>query len=348
MDATDERVAQCLYCLERKHLSAFNREHVIPQSFGTFHNNFVLREVVCEACNSHFSGNIDVGLARDSFEAWARFEVAGQRASGRHRMGRRNIGVTLRDTEFDGAILELGPAADGTGELAVTPVPQIGLRGTIGGAYKWYRLQDCPTRAEAAALKIGNNIDLRLWGCTFEEAKSLLRERGWDGSFTEERGPEGVLAAADESVPISLTGAVTRLVKRAMGKIAMNYLAYHFEAIARMPNTGAVRRFIRFDEGPDALVTIDSQQMLSNVPKGSIVNGHAVGVSWEKDKSSIIGRVSLFGWLHYVVTLADGFLLPHTSIHKGHFFNLETRSIQPMTRRPQPMIGSNKEDQETQ
>jgi len=35
-------VHRCIWCLETKPESAFNREHVIPEAFGKFENNLVL------------------------------------------------------------------------------------------------------------------------------------------------------------------------------------------------------------------------------------------------------------------------------------------------------------------
>src|SRR5262245_4424696 len=60
--------ATCLYCKETKPQDLFNREHVLPQSFGTFDNNMVLRNLVCEDCNTYFSRTLELRLGRESFE----------------------------------------------------------------------------------------------------------------------------------------------------------------------------------------------------------------------------------------------------------------------------------------
>ena len=38
---------KCIYCLEDKTATDFNIDHVIPESFGLFENNFTLIETVC-------------------------------------------------------------------------------------------------------------------------------------------------------------------------------------------------------------------------------------------------------------------------------------------------------------
>ena len=66
---------KCIYCLEDKPQLFFSGvEHVIPQSFGVFRNNFTLVTIVCDACNKYFGDNLDIALARDTYEGGLRFE----------------------------------------------------------------------------------------------------------------------------------------------------------------------------------------------------------------------------------------------------------------------------------
>lgn len=47
-----EDFMKCIYCLEDKQSNYFkNREHVLPESFGSFKNNFTLKNMVCDVCN---------------------------------------------------------------------------------------------------------------------------------------------------------------------------------------------------------------------------------------------------------------------------------------------------------
>jgi HNH endonuclease len=64
---------QCIYCKEDKPASAYKKvEHVIPQSFGKFINNFTLRQLVCDACNQFFGDRVELALARDTLEGQSR------------------------------------------------------------------------------------------------------------------------------------------------------------------------------------------------------------------------------------------------------------------------------------
>ncbi len=55
----------CIWCQQEKPLTAFNVEHVLPQSFGTFEQNFTLVGIVCEETNSFFARELEPALAKD-------------------------------------------------------------------------------------------------------------------------------------------------------------------------------------------------------------------------------------------------------------------------------------------
>jgi len=54
---------KCIYCVEDKPLTSFIKtEHVMPQSFGLFTNNFTLK-IVCDDCNKYFGDNLEIPMA---------------------------------------------------------------------------------------------------------------------------------------------------------------------------------------------------------------------------------------------------------------------------------------------
>lgn len=56
-----------MYCKEYKLSKDFNKEHIIPRSFGTFKAKEVtLIQAVCEDCNNYFSKELETDLGRDS------------------------------------------------------------------------------------------------------------------------------------------------------------------------------------------------------------------------------------------------------------------------------------------
>jgi hypothetical protein len=76
----------CIYCLQDQSQAFFTKvEHVVPQSFGRFENNFTLHGTVCDECNKYFGDNLEIALGRDTYEGGLRFEyepLSGKRRSG--------------------------------------------------------------------------------------------------------------------------------------------------------------------------------------------------------------------------------------------------------------------------
>lgn len=68
-------VKRCIYCPETKADGDFNREHLIPQSFGLFEESNLVLRCVCKACNTYFGSALDEKLACDSAEAMDRVAV---------------------------------------------------------------------------------------------------------------------------------------------------------------------------------------------------------------------------------------------------------------------------------
>ncbi len=57
----------CIYCGSDRP-PRVKREHVMPQMFGTFKDNWTV-DFVCDGCNQFFGDKLEVYLGRDSMEA---------------------------------------------------------------------------------------------------------------------------------------------------------------------------------------------------------------------------------------------------------------------------------------
>ncbi len=51
---------KCIYCLEERRLTEFNREHVLAEAFGTFTNNLKDLRCVCRASNQWFGDSLEL------------------------------------------------------------------------------------------------------------------------------------------------------------------------------------------------------------------------------------------------------------------------------------------------
>lgn len=96
---------QCIYCQEAKPVSAYTKvEHVIPQSFGRFENNFTLRRLVCDVCNQFLGDKLEIALARDTLEGQSRADFGIKKAEEYRSPGRSSrIQFTRAEGPFKGA-----------------------------------------------------------------------------------------------------------------------------------------------------------------------------------------------------------------------------------------------------
>jgi hypothetical protein len=322
---------KCIYCHDVKDESAFNREHVIPEAFGTFEQNMVLHHVVCETCNTYFADHLEIKLARDSIEGLNRYKHNVKRPERKTAFGRAGLlQFRIDDGGFHhGAQMWWGPSDDGK-SLVPRPVPQIGVC-RESGENVWFWVDKLPTRSELPAhgFPRGTRPILKPFGVDPAEAEALLREKGYDPSPVEELGSPlpGAL------IEISISGVVNRVLMRCIAKIAFNYLTYHYEPIARLDQFDAVRLFIRDDIATQNPVSLSEGEFLAGLPADRAPLAHGVGVSWHRGQ--VVGQVTLFFQFHYRIVLADGgFLFPPFIVDKGHLFDPINRQILEVTSDP--------------
>lgn len=318
--------ATCLYCSEMKPTSAFNREHVIPEAFGVFDDNFVLRETVCAACNTFFGETLDRSLARDTKEGLDRFAHDVARPKKGRKVG-KGIAVKVRGGRFDGALHEWDLDASGL-NLQVKPSPQAGFAATEEGPFEWFPLSEVPTQA---ALAERGFLYCVLGGVSEDEARKFLSERGMSVS-----GPPVIESAVDSNgeVEAEISGRVGPTIQRGIAKIAMNYLAYHYPEISLLPHFDTLRKWVRFDAPPSQrLVHMVTKRILGGLPDDKQIIAHVVAVRWAPELGYVLGQVSLFGWAQYRVMLSDApFVLPPSCVESGHAFNTYARQIVPVSR----------------
>jgi hypothetical protein len=131
----------CLYCLESKDASAFNREHVVPETFGKFNSNFVLQETLCESCNSYFGGTLDLKLARQTIEGLDRYDAKVRKPETNTKLGGTpTLTARVKDGSFaDGAEVYWARSHDGS-RLVLQFFPQLGVMD--GMRTTWFRSED--------------------------------------------------------------------------------------------------------------------------------------------------------------------------------------------------------------
>lgn len=317
----------CIYCTEEK--IEFNREHVLPRALGTFQNNLVLSDLVCKDCNDYFGRGLDRFLARGSLEAVRRLERGVREASAAADLQRERI--TFRAVlpgRWNRVILTL---VDFGGTLAVAPVPQVGfLRAPTEYVYLTEREIRDVTRELPPVLE--GEDSLHVVATTTEDLVRLegaLRERGLP---FKSRGvtppPQG------EDVGVEIATVFDDMLRRAVAKIAFNYLAHvTSREFLLSRDFDMVRRFVRKGERPDHRLVAPSTTPILQDESGSWrrSTGHIVKVEWTSDKRGIVGDVYLFSEVRYRVLLSRWVGGVWREIARGHAFDLQERQVTELT-----------------
>lgn len=319
---------KCIYCLKDKPETSYKKvEHVIPQSFGLFKNNFTLIKIVCDDCNQYFGDNLEIALARDTYEGQSRFDFNLKKAEDYKSAGKKSrIVIRVADGPFKGtyAYREYSPDRN---DILLKLIPQVGFRKKYSTEYEYFLLEEIPDKGYLEK----NNYDLKgsksiqAFGIEVKELEQKLNDKG----ISFKLGGEIVPPDKSDDLLCDFEGEIDRVIFRAIAKIGFNYLAFFQRAeFMYQKSFDAIRRFIRYGEKTSyPLVRVLEKSILADEDSRRRRLGHLVTVNWASDKVSIVSQVSLFNWITYNISLARCYSGEHTEIKNGNFFNTVSKEI---------------------
>lgn len=321
---------KCIYCLEDKNSSSFSKvEHIIPKSFGSFKDNFTLKDIVCDDCNQFFGNKLEVALARDTFEGMSRCDHGFKKPSEFKSIGKRSrLKIDLLEGPFKGAHA-YRDYSKGEGKVLLKPLPQVGFLKSSSSEHEYFLLDKIPHIDSLSKDKY--NFDdqkgILILGCEPEVANKLLKEKGFILKIKEkEEYPE----TSSKDWLCELTAEVDPTIFRGIAKIGFNYLAYwQGHSFVIHEDFDPIRNYIlKGERASYPLGRIVDKPILGDEPiAGKRRLGHMVTINWANDKVSILAQVSLFNWLTYRICLAREFTGEHKEIKKGHFFDPHNHTI---------------------
>jgi HNH endonuclease len=327
----------CIYC-RSSDAEEFPREHVIPQSFGSFDDNLTLG-CVCGECNSYFAKHLELQFARESAESVARY-----------RHGLRDMESASRTTRIIarinvpgpllGAKVLLRPNAAMNG-IDIVYLPQVGFKNKNAEDRKCYTAEELNSDA-LRGLEVADVMTLMVTTPDEEERlRSRLRELGL--------GPTKQISR-DEIPPRS--DIKTRVIcefdfnmSRCVAKIAFNYLAYVLEEnVPRLlqHDFDPVRNYVRHGSSSEhPIVYFSSKPRLDNEGGSrAFVDGHILAVGWDNSEEIIGCGLSLFNAMTYQVILCRKYGGVWFPLKTGHAFNFETGAVSsvPLNVLPAPIL----------
>jgi hypothetical protein len=332
--ADDLRTFKCIYCLRELDRRSYTKaEHVLPQSFGTFEQNFTLREIVCDDCNHYFGNNLEIFLARDTYEGQLRFTHGVKDGSDFKELARSTrVAIKYAEGEYAGRYVARRYSKE-KDAIEVTPLPQVGFL-LSGDRYEYFLLDNIPPLAKLQVKGFDGNRprSIHALAVDLEELRRLLAERGIGFRFTDSDLPTD----RPDSILCEFEGTIDHVIRRAIAKIGFNYLAYfQGAAFLQRPEFDMARRYIRYGALPDyQMMSIDEVAILEGEPlEGLRVLGHVITTVWTSVHSVLV-QVTLFNWLTYRISLTKEFNGPRPEIRRGHIFDPANRRIHELGSRP--------------
>ena len=296
---------QCVYCKKTGEKSLFTREHVIPEAFGKFENNFTLLSEVCGECNQYFGDKLEIVLARGSYEAIARIEQELSPPESVENLIQDRIDISLSSSnEEKGLVLAF---VEREGRLNVEPKPQVRFSSKSGNDFYYVTIDelndpafDLPSDANLSDIAILAKSDEM-----FEMVSESLARKGIE-----------FVRTYDENIGDRIKGepwiegqvTVDRLILRAIAKICFNYLTYiHGAEFSLSKEFDSIREFIRQEDSDHAeMVSVKKNGILKYDSRAfRQTQGHLVTIDWPPMGQHIFGQLSLFNIATYQIMLSN-------------------------------------------
>jgi hypothetical protein len=334
---------KCIYCLEDKTVEEFNIEHVIPQSFGSFENNFTLTETVCVDCNQYFGNELELSLGRDTYEGLLRYIYKVKASKAFKFLNNKRLLFRLKEKgPWEGAIVQFKYSEE-QNEVVVDPINQVGLQKRGGGEWEFFEIKDIRSKddLEGQGFIVKGERTLKFLFKSTEQLKEMREQLGVKGFKVETLGEEKMpLESNEKEINIEIRGTIDRVIHRAIAKIAFNYLAYQEgRDFVLGDNFNEIRIFVRYGEHRDVkqrLVTIQKEPILYPERRFGLqeTNGHMITLEWNASKTSLTSQVTLFNEIVYRIILCRYYWGVYREIATGHHFDLESKKISKLTTFP--------------
>jgi hypothetical protein len=305
----------CIYCRTIDKALFKGREHVIPQSFGTFGSETPVLNCVCDECNAYFAKALDQPLARDTLEGVTRYRNG---IISRENTIAKTLQFTLRGEEhgeFDGALL--GGVDPKTGHL-LPPVPQCWIFNIENKQWEVYTTE----RLENLVLdskKYGSpgKREFRVIAASQEEHDNFiekLNKLGISYKPGKTMEPPAITKKADENgmarVTVGINGEISNDAKRALAKILFNFAAYHLglgEVLQKEWNKA--RQYIRFDK--EAVPVSISNESFWNGQETEELRfaSTSYNLRIENDENNVVGTIQMYNIFTYRFILAKNHII---------------------------------------
>lgn len=298
---------RCIYCMKLKPEGSFNREHVLPRSFGTFGSRTPVLNCVCEECNSYFSENLEVIFARQTIEGVSRITSNLHSSEESYTDNERIIMklIDRSDTLVNEVYVRLNLYTKN-----IEPLPQIHLLNKethlweIFLSTKW---QDIAWDAYSKCKAFAPNEE------KLQEILSILNEHGMR-DFLSLPEPQ----VNEEGFLIQMQWKIDRIVRRALCKILYNFSAYYIseEEVLKV-EWEDMRNYIRFDNG-NIDMFFEENGFWGEESRNLRFDPNGINIRIQNSRNNgLIGEIEFYNKIHYCFKINPSYTLsPEKQIAK--------------------------------
>lgn len=343
-------IYQCIYCLETKPKTKFNREHVLQKSFGKFRGSLTLTEEVCRACNKYFGEGLDRILGRDSFEALYRLRYGIKPSEETRDIPYERLILTIpKEGQGDWGGVRVEVALDpGRHTLTVRKLPQVGFLRKSTKEYVYFTLSEMEKGLHLKCSDVETKGDIKVitnekqeW----EKLTSLVSKMGISLGSTRELA---TIQTDDGKIRVKAKFVIDNVLVRGIAKVGFNYMAKMCGAgFALKDDFNTIRQFIRYGKLPPGELreTIEpsTKPLLANDYPNYRRLGHLLVLEWDITRRHVLARVSLFNSIAWTIMLAKSFSGLYRDIKSAHCYDIQNRAVKRLTVVSRELVESNRQ-----
>lgn len=318
---------KCIYCLNEKAEESFDKEHVIPQNFGTFSGSSpVLSNCeVCKECNGNFGSTIDNNLTRLSPYSILKSMFLPNNTYYSQRTFIEKVGQPYR-----GARMEFSWGDNGV--LNHKFLTQVGLKRKLETDYTFFTFEELKNFLKKETLGPSHRFFKGDAVCVYKNDEQL--------EALYKKVLNDLKIGKKEDVTEKLTGKdyfqatydlFDRDLLRAFFKVGFNYLTFcTSKQYVLQPEFNFIRNFIRNDDAQE-LPPVDFRSVTNGILNFENVK-HKITLEWIQIKHessslfifSLIARVTFFSSPPWIITFTKEILERPFGLPKGHIFELSS------------------------
>lgn len=305
----------CIYCRCTESWRFQGTEHVIPQAFGLFGTTTPTLRCVCDQCNSDLGRELDQLLTRETIEGVSRYQ-RGQYSRESRRQTR--LKLALADPNEAGDFTGCRVNLDGkTGQL-MSVESQFHIYNSDTKEWEVYFLPKISSLQlpEQKYGRPGGDGGRGTWRCKIfapsKDAHDQMVDALVNAGINYRPGrpfpnPWATESQAPRNLLVELTGEIGKPHKRAIAKILMNFVAFHFGcAEALRPRWDFLRRYVRHGYGEIKIRLSDGVFWPAQECKQNRLRDDSINICVENLDGRIIGRIEFYNLHIFEMVLVEG------------------------------------------